>query len=255
LVWVGWEGHAVAWRFAAQDPRAASSLVIAGNATPEHDTAWANAVLGIERQPPRFSVPAIAALQARYHGLRPFAAGNLFEGLVSAIVGQSISVAAAAVTERRLAALFNEGIYLAGRVFYPLPRPDQLAEASPERIRESGVTTRRAVALTAAARAWCEGRLPSTTGALQEPVRARDHLRTLPLVGPWTAESALLWGVGWSDAFPDGDAALLRAARFAFDLPALTHHDLRTIAARWAPARAWAARYLWTHLLGHPRNQ
>jgi 3-methyladenine DNA glycosylase/8-oxoguanine DNA glycosylase len=255
LVWVGWEGHAVAWRFAAQDPRDASSLVIAGNATPEHDTAWANAVLGIERQPPRFSDPAIAALQARYHGLRPFAAGNLFEGLVSAIVGQSISVAAAAVTERRLAALFNEGIYLAGRVFYPLPRPDQLAEASPERIRESGVTTRRAVALTAAARAWCEGRLPSTTGALQEPVRARDHLRTLPLVGPWTAESALLWGVGWSDAFPDGDAALLRAARFAFDLPALTHHDLRTIAARWAPARAWAARYLWTHLLGHPRNQ
>ncbi|MER3436884.1 MAG: hypothetical protein C4346_04330 [Chloroflexota bacterium] len=206
-MWVGWEGSTIAWRFVAQDPSDETALVVAGNASPEQDAAWGKAVLGIEQKPSAFSDPLIATLQARYRGLRPFAAGSLFDGLVSAIIGQSISVAAAAVTERRLAALFNDGLDLAGRVSYPLPRPDQLAEASPELVRLSGVTMRRAIALIAVARAWCEGRLPSTADAVQEPVRARELLRTLPLVGPWTAESAILWGVGWSDAFPDGDAA------------------------------------------------
>lgn len=40
------------------------------------------------------------------------------------------------------------------------------------------------------------------------------ELRKLPLVGPWTAASALLWGLGEPDAYPRGDVALLRPGRW-----------------------------------------
>lgn len=250
--WVGWESATVVWRVVSQDRAEPSLLRISGTARRERDQEWARAILGLEQEPPCFADPVMTTVQQRLGGLRPFAAGNLFDGLVSAIVGQSISVAAAAVTERRLAALFHPGLNLAGRLFYPLPRSEQLAESAPEYVRRSGVTMRRAVALVAAATAQCQGQLLTADEARQEPDRAREQLRRLPLVGPWTAESALLWGASVPDAFPEGDAALLRAARVAFDTPSVTHDDVRVLAGSWKPARAWAARYLWTHLLGTP---
>ncbi len=250
--WVGWEGDTVVWRVVSQDRTERSLLRFSGTAKPDGDQAWARAILGIGHEPPWFADPVMASVQSRLPGLRPFAAGNLFDGLVSAIVGQSISVTAAAVTECRLAALVHPGIMLADRIFYPMPRPDLLANAAPETIRQSGVTMRRAIALIAAAESHLQGRLLSSEEARQEPDLAREQLRRLPLVGPWTAESALLWGLGVPDAFPEGDAALLRAARVAYSDPDLTHDEVRVLAGSWKPVRAWAARYLWTHLLGAP---
>ncbi len=78
-------------------------------------------------------------------------------------------------------------------------------------------------------------------------------LRHLPAVGPWTANSVLLWGVGAPDAYPTGDVALLRAARAAFDDPDLDLKGLDHRAEEWRPARAWAARLPWTDLLGIAR--
>ena len=224
--------------------------MIAGDASPEADAPWAARVLGLGSVPPGIEEPVVAALAERYAGLRPFAAGSLWDGIVSSIAGQSISVMAAAVTEARLAALFHEGIELDGRRFWPMPTARRVASAEAALIRTSGVTWRRAEAIVAAARACIAGELPDDDRARDEPDAARAALRRLPLVGPWTAESALLWGLGIDDAFPPNDAALLRAARRAYGLPALDHRGLIALSEQWRPGRAWAARWLWTDLLG-----
>jgi 3-methyladenine DNA glycosylase/8-oxoguanine DNA glycosylase len=189
-----------------------------------------------------------AALRLRFPGLRAFAYGSLFDGVVSSIVGQSISVASAAVTGRRLAALFHPGLAVLGRTFWPLPRADQLAHATPALVRTSGVTWRRADALVAVGRTFAndEGDGVATRSADE----LRRWLRALPLVGPWTAESALLWGLGDGDAYPTGDVALLRAARVAYDRPGLDMKGLDRLAEGWRPHRGWVARLLWTALLG-----
>lgn len=248
LIWVGREGDAVAWRRVRQP--APGSLLIEGDAEPAGDTAWARAVLAIERSPPAVTDPIIAAIAAKYPGLRPFNAASLFDGIVSCIAGQSITVAAAAVTEARICALFHPGVELRGRRFWPMPLPDQIARSEPALVRMAGVTWKRAEAIVAAAIAWRNGEIPETTDALREPDGARVALRALPLVGEWTAESALLWGIGLGDAFPPNDAALLRAARLAYDRPEMTHKDLVRRSDDWRPARAWASRWLWTALLG-----
>jgi len=183
-------------------------------------------------------------------GLRPYSNGSIFEGLITSIVGQSISVAGAAVTERKLNSLFHPGVEVGSRRYWPLPLTGQLAEASPELIRQSGVTWRRAEAIVAAARADLNGELPSFADAIADPDAARHKLRSLPLVGPWTAESTLLWGIGQPDAHPTGDVALLRAARTILNQPDLSLKTLDQLAEVWKPWRGWAARYLWTALLG-----
>jgi len=158
LTWVGWEGTRAVWRRVRACPD--GRLVIAGTAAEAEDRTWATAVLGLDQQAPSFTDPVIDGLHARYPGLRPFSSGSLFDGLVSSIVGQSISVAAAAVTEARLAALFVPPLDLDGRNYWPMPRPEQLAEAVPALVRTSGVTNRRAEAIVVAARACLSGELP-----------------------------------------------------------------------------------------------
>lgn len=248
LFWVGWEADHVVWRSARQP--APTTLTIAGSAAQATDEAWARTVLGIDQRCPPFADPVVDRLRATALGLHPFAAGSLFDGLISSIVGQSISVASAAITEARLAALFHPAVELAGRRFWPLPRPADLAAADPALVRTSGVTWRRAEALVGAAQAALAGTLPTDEAARRDPDAARHALRALPLVGPWTAESALLWGLGTADAHPTGDVALLRAARRAYADPTLDLRGLDRLAEHWRPARGWAARLLWTDLLG-----
>jgi 3-methyladenine DNA glycosylase/8-oxoguanine DNA glycosylase len=247
LVWTGWEEEHAVWRAVRQRD---NTLIIRGTATPCMDLAWAQRVLGIEQAKPHVDDPVINTLAAHYPGLRSFSHGSLYGGLVTSIVGQSISVAAAAVVQTRLSLLFNHPVRIGGRRFVPLPRPDQLAAVTAETVKTSGVTMRRAAALVRIAGIAAEGGLPSDDVALAAPDATEVTLRALPLVGPWTARSALLWGLGSADAFPSGDIALLRAARRTYDRPELDLGDLDRMSDGWRPARGLAARLLWTDLLG-----
>jgi DNA-3-methyladenine glycosylase II len=79
-------------------------------------------------------------------------------------------------------------------------------------------------------------------------IEATAALVTLKGIGPWTAESYLLFCVGHPDVFPAGDLALQIAVQDGLGLaerPA--DKDLRRIAEAWSPWRAVAARLFWAH--------
>jgi len=248
LTSVEWEGDRVVWRKVRQRP--AGGLDIMGTASAGCDADWAHRVLGTGIRLPEYSDPTVAALAREYPGLRPMGDGSLFEGLITSIAGQSISVAAAAVTQAKLSRSFSEPVTVDGRDYWPLPTAAQLAEAPLELIRQSGVTWKRAEAIRGVAERQLRGELPSDADARCEPERVVKALVGLPGIGRWTAESAVLWGVGAPDAHPTGDVALLRAAKAAYARPDLTLKTLDLLAEAWRPARALAARLLWTKLFG-----
>ncbi|MCC6792777.1 MAG: hypothetical protein IT336_13885 [Thermomicrobiales bacterium] len=248
LLWIGREGGEIASRRVRLiEP---GVLAISGDRDPALDRAWCNRVLAVDRRPPPIGDPVVDAIARRHPGMRPLSFGSLFDGLIACIVGQSITVAAAAVVEARICAMFHEGIEFHGRRFWAKPLPEQLANAEPAQIRTSGVTWKRAEAIVAAARAWLDGDLPNDDAATGDADETRNALRRQRLVGAWTAESALLWGIGHEDAFPPNDVALLRAARLAYGRPEMTHPELNALAEGWRPGRGWASRWLWTALLG-----
>src|SRR3954463_11051084 len=100
FIWVGWDAREGAWRSVRQVD--AETVHISGTRNSDLDARWATAVLGTSAAMPNFDDPVLSPLVRAHAGLRPWSAGSLFEGVVSSIVGQSISVAAAATTERRL---------------------------------------------------------------------------------------------------------------------------------------------------------
>ena len=245
--WVGWEAGRTVWRSARQVD--ARTLEISGNRACDLDPEWSASVLGTNAEMPNFDDPVLEALASQHPGLKPWSAGSLFEGVVSSIVGQSISVAAAATTERRLFELFNDGIDIDGRRYWPAPRPAQLATSSAEQIRTSGVTSKRAEALVAVGSLFDTATVGDPGLPQASPHVGGDVLLAVSGIGPWTVRSALLWGIGEADAHPTGDVALLRAARKHYSHVA-TLKDLDRLSEQWKPSRGWAARLLWLDLLG-----
>lgn len=204
--------------------------------------------LDVSHQTMPFDDPVIEALSQRFFALRSLTEGGLWEGLVTSITAQAISLHSAAAFQRRLSMLLSTPVESHGRIFWSLPSPEQVADLTTEQLREVGLTTKRSDGLIAVAREVANGNVLAPDD--DDIDYWMKNLNKLPMVGPWTSASTLLWGLGHPDSFPVGDVALLRAARLAYDDAAMTMADLVRISEGWRPQRAIASRLLWTGLLG-----
>jgi AraC family transcriptional regulator of adaptative response / DNA-3-methyladenine glycosylase II len=191
--------------------------------------------------------PALAPLVAARPGLRVPGAWSGFELAVRAVLGQQISVAAAATLAGRLARAHGEPLPRPGpgpseapaalsRLF---PRPERLAAVD---LTPLGLPSKRAAALASLAAAVAADRHLLGVGRSLEGAVA--ELRALPGVGEWTAQYIAMRELREPDAFPAADVALLRAlAGVEGGRPSPS--ALLARAERWRPWRAYAAQHLW----------
>jgi AraC family transcriptional regulator of adaptative response / DNA-3-methyladenine glycosylase II len=188
--------------------------------------------------------PALRPFLAAYPGLRLPGAWDGFEMAVRAILGQQVSITAAATLAGRLAQDFGDpfgdpmnetnpvGI---NRLF---PRPETLANAS---LAAPGMPAKRWEAIRGLAAAAVDGRLEFLADrSLDDLV---GSLVQRPGIGPWTAHYVAL-RLGQPDAFPGGDLALRRAAS-ELDGVSYSEKTLTARSAGWRPWRSYAAMYLW----------
>lgn len=154
-----------------------------------------------------------------------------FAALLSAIVGQQVSVASARAIWGRLEA--------AG-----LCAADAMAAAPEEVLRAAGLSRQKARYGQALARAGID--FAALRGMADEEVVAA--LVVVPGIGRWTAEIYAMFALGRADVFAPGDLALQEAARLLFQLEARpSERALRGMAEAWSPWRAVAARLLWAY--------
>jgi AraC family transcriptional regulator of adaptative response / DNA-3-methyladenine glycosylase II len=100
---------------------------------------------------------------------------------------------------------------------------------------------RRIEAIRAAAAELASGDLIVDAG--RDPEELRAQLRTIPGIGPWTADYVVLRVLGATDVLLTTDLAIRRGAT-ALGLPA--HPDgLARWARRWQPWRSYAGMHLW----------
>ena len=149
-----------------------------------------------------------------------------------AVLGQQVSVAAAATAAGRLVAAHGERLARpVGAVTHFFPTPAALLEAEP------AVPRARVRALRALA-----------SGLAEDPAILADEERllALPGIGPWTAGYIAMRALGDRDAFLPADLGVRRA------LEALGHpgdpKSAASLAERWRPYRAYANQYLWATL-------
>ncbi|MFN3566858.1 MAG: AlkA N-terminal domain-containing protein, partial [Burkholderiaceae bacterium] len=187
---------------------------------------------------------ALGELARPRPGLRLPGAFDAFELGVRAILGQRVTVRAARTLAQRLVQRFGTPIETPfaalDRLFPDAPR---VAAAKPAQIAELGVVEQRAHTLVSFARAVADGRVRLDPTADVESALAA--LRALPGIGEWTAHYIAMRALHWPDAFPPGDAGVLKALGG-------TRAGALAQAERWRPWRAYAVMHLW-HSLEKPR--
>jgi DNA-3-methyladenine glycosylase II len=169
----------------------------------------------------------MAAAEAGPIPLRRRAGGH--DALLSAIVSQQISVAAAAGIWARVQAAGAE-------------TPGGLRALDDDALRACGLSRPK----VRYARALAEADLDYEALAGMPDAEAAAALIALPGIGPWTAEIYLMFSLGRADVFAPGDLALQESARMLFELEDRPKPKaFAAMAEDWAPWRAVAARVLW----------
>jgi AraC family transcriptional regulator of adaptative response / DNA-3-methyladenine glycosylase II len=187
--------------------------------------------------------PMLAPLVAARPGLRVPGAWDGFELAVRAILGQQITVSAAAKLAGKLVRAYGEIIddpaALKQGLTHVFPTPRQLVGAD---LAALGMPKARQVALSSLAAAVVAD--PLIFGPRRSLEEAITQLRSLAGVGEWTAQYIAMRELREPDAFPAADIGLMRAlsdGNGARPSPA----ELLVRAEHWRPWRAYAALHLW----------
>ncbi|MFO6463199.1 DNA-3-methyladenine glycosylase family protein [Jannaschia sp. KMU-145] len=162
-----------------------------------------------------------------------------FGALLSAIVGQQVSVASALAINGRLA---DAG--LVTEVAIRASTEDDLKACGLSRQK-----MRYARALAEAGIDWTALRVMPTDEVVAT-------LTAVPGIGAWTAEIYAMFSLGHADVFAPGDLALQEGARMVYgqaDRP--TERALRAWSADWSPWRSVAARLFWAYYAREKRRE
>ena len=163
---------------------------------------------------------------------------------VRAVLGQQVSLRAAASLARRLVLGYGEVLERPlGSVTHLFPGAGALAEAAFDGALMPAARRRALVALASALRS---GELTVDAGA--DRAEARRRLLAVPGIGPWTAEYVAMRAMRDPDAFLPTDLGVRRGLSM-LGLPS-DPASAATLAERWRPYRSYAVQHLWASLGG-----
>jgi len=227
-VWQGGDGRIHA-RIDADDRAAA------------HDRLAELLTIGLDTRPflrMAASDPLLAPLALRLRGLRPLLVTTPVQALIRAVCGQLIRSREALEIERRI--IFRHG-RRAGPFAVP-PDAATLAALHPAVLERAGLSPKRAVVLTRAAR-----RLRLDLLAHEPAAVALRRILREPGLGPWSAGVLMLYGCGRHEQGLEGDLALVRLAR-ALEVPSdgellARYGEWQGLASVWLMHHPLAARH------------
>ena len=162
---------------------------------------------------------------------------DLYGALLFQVTGQQLSVAATRRTLARIEALFGGH----------LPAPAELLGVDPGKLREAGLSWRKIGTLRDLAERLTDGRLNQDALSKLPDDEVIAELTTIPGIGPWTVQGALLIALGREDVVLPGDLALRKAVRAVYRLDHLpSQQEVLDIAEKWRPYRSLATSYLFS---------
>lgn len=185
--------------------------------------------------------PVMATIIAQHRGSFLVSRGDVFTTLARAIVGQQISVKAAATVWARLL-----------NVVHPL-NPGRLATLAASDLDGCGLSARKREYLIGLGRHFAEQ--PGLESLLltmtdEAVIAALTEIRG---VGRWTAEMVLIFALLRPDVLPLADLGLMKAIALHYrNGRDISTRQAERLAAAWMPWRSVATWYLWRSLDPEP---
>lgn len=180
-----------------------------------------------------------------------------FEALVSSIISQQVSGAAAKSIKARFVALFDDGgddAAATGRFF---PHPSQVAATPIEKLRTAGLSQRKAEYLQGLGEKFTSGELTAQMLADAPYEEVLEKLTAVRGLGRWSVEMFACFALKRMDVFSLGDLGVQRgmAAFVGRDVAKLkakggkwkymSEKEMEEISGRFTPFRSLFMWYMW----------
>lgn len=183
--------------------------------------------------------PGLARAIERLGYPEPRVRATGYDTLLRTIVGQQVSVAAAAAVWNRLEALLGEGC-----------PPEALLAQDYDALRACGLSRQKQGYARSLAELVVSGGI-DLHNLPEDDEAAIAELVKIKGIGRWSAEIYLLFAEGRADIWPAGDLAVQIAIGELVGLETRpSEKELRAIAEAWRPHRSAAAILAWHHYNG-----
>lgn len=181
--------------------------------------------------------PKLYKVASTLHFQIPNRGKDYFKNITRSIVGQQLSVKAAATIFGRFENLVHKDVV-----------PRNVLLLNEEDLRSAGLSYAKARYVLAFAaqvdrREIDLERLPDMTNE-----EVLTTLQTIKGVGKWTAEMFLMFSLNRPDVFSHGDMGLQRAMKNIYEIEKYNYETFEEISAKWAPYRTYACYILWQSL-------
>jgi DNA-3-methyladenine glycosylase II len=178
--------------------------------------------------------PLLRTLVARFRGLKPPRFPTLFECVVNAIACQQLTLTVGIRLLNRLAKA--HGATPEDGALHAFPTPTRLAGLAPETLRPLGFSGAKARSIVELAAGIGAGTFDPSGIERLDDREALQALLRLRGVGRWTAEYALLRGLGRLHVFPGDDVgARNNLARWLDCRQPLDYTHVQAAVHRWRP--------------------
>ncbi len=162
---------------------------------------------------------------------------DLWGALVLQVIGQQLSLAAAAAILARLKGLHDDW----------MPTPRELLATDAQTLRDIGMSRAKAVYLHDLAARLEDGRLDLDRLLTLDDEAARNELTEVKGVGRFTADGVLMLSLRRPDVWPAADLAFRHAVERVWGLePPASVEQVDALGERFRPWRTLAAAYLYS---------
>lgn len=161
-----------------------------------------------------------------------------FPGIVIAILAQQVSLESAQAAFTRLENTISS------------VNPEEFLSLNDDTLRTIGFSRQKASYVRGVAHGIITGAIDLDYLESMDNEDARNSLVEVRGIGEWTADTYLLFSLRRPDVWPSGDLALAKSIQELRGLNSVPSWDeVDSIADRWRPWRAVAARILWHYYL------
>jgi DNA-3-methyladenine glycosylase II len=163
--------------------------------------------------------------------------------LLRSVVGQQVSVKAAAAIYGRVVDLFDGAT----------PPPERILEVDPQALRDAGLSWRKVEYVRDLATHVVSGDLElDRLGDLSDEAVIAE-ITAVRGFGLWSAQVFCMFFLERPDVLPTGDLGIRRAVELEFGLDEIPPpKEVERIGERWSPHRTLASIYLWESLHNTP---
>lgn len=189
----------------------------------------------------RLSDPALGSIIDRGPRCDLHPHSDYFRSLAGSIIGQQLSVKAAATIRDRFGGI-------SGTDF---PSPEQVIKMSEEVMRSVGLSRAKVAYVKDLATHVLDGRLDFTHISTMTNEEIIGVVSGVKGIGEWTAHMFLIFCVGRLDVLPTGDLGVRKGMQTLYGLPELPSPvDMQAIAERnrWTGYESVASWYVWRSL-------